>query len=285
MIKTFFKLLLCTIVFTIGIMIAYMALPFSEDLREVRTSEGLMTLLLTLVKNGWVCFVIYFIIRHTKFNCVKLFVNLLLIMFPVLFIMGQIELLFFINAFPSMVKLDVLFFMLCGLVPLLITIPLLMKFFQNKNTVDETIKIELKSILVKLGIIGIIYCFIYYIFGLLIAWQFEEIRIFYSNSSIFFQQKFHKYSLLLFPFQILRGILFGIFIIPLKSMITKNKKVFIMNVCTVYLSMGFMLLSPNALFPDMVRYAQLIEMTSSMLLFGIVVGNIMWGNKKQKTSA
>jgi hypothetical protein len=261
-----------------------MILPFSESLRETRESDGLMTLLLSLVKNGWVCFVVYYITRNANYTGMKLFINLMCVMFSVLFFMTQMELLFFINAFPSMVKLDAIFFMICGFVPLLITIPLLIKYFQNKNAIIEIVNINLKYILLKLGIIGIVYCFIYYILGYFIAWQFQDMRIFYFGSDDFLQQRVHKYSLLMLPIQYFRGVLFGLFVLPLRKMISKNKINFIASICMVYLSMGFMLLSPTALFPDMVRYVHLIEMTLSMLLFGIMVGNILWYDKKQKTS-
>ena len=45
--------------------------------------------------------------------------------------------------------------------------------------------------------------------------------------------------------------------------------------------MAIDLIMPNALLPTNIRMAHLIEMTISMIIFGIIVGNIMWG--KQKT--
>ena len=44
----------------------------------------------------------------------------------------------------------------------------------------------------------------------------------------------------------------------------------------MYLTTAVLLIIPNALFPDMVRIGHLIEMTSSMLMFGIIAGNILW---------
>jgi hypothetical protein len=199
-------------------------------------------------------------------------------MFSVVFVIPQAELTLFIKAFPLLTRLDGIFFMLCGFFPLLVTIPLLMRYFQNKNAAFETAKINWKVTLPKLGIIGIIFCCVYYIFGYLISWQFEEVRVFYSGLGDAPPQ-FHKYSLLLFPVQILKGILFGACVIPIKSMVHKSRTAFIIGVCLVYLSVGLMLLSPNALFPDTVRYANLIEMLISMLLFGIIVGYMMWGEK------
>jgi hypothetical protein len=86
-------------------------------------------------------------------------------------------------------------------------------------------------------------------------------------------------NMFLIPIQIILGILFGIFVLPLKNMF--NKKItFITSVCFVYLCTGLLLIIPNALFSDAVRIAHLIEISSSMFLFGIIVGSILWGKDK-----
>jgi len=64
-------------------------------------------------------------------------------------------------------------------------------------------------------------------------------------------------------------------IIPIRRMI-KNKPAFLISVCLIYLCTAVVLIIPNVLFPDMVRIAHLIEMSGSMLLFGIIAGNILW---------
>jgi len=124
------------------------------------------------------------------------------------------------------------------------------------------------------------------LFGYFVAWQFEELRLFYSDSTeklSFWGQMANniKTNPIIIPFQILRGILFGIAIIPIKNMVSKNKTVFIISVCLIYLCTAVVLIIPNVLFPDMVRIAHLMEMSSSMLLFGIIVGNILWSNKEK----
>ena len=161
-------------------------------------------------------------------------------------------------------------------------------FFQNKNVLYEEDKICIKDILIKLGIIGIIYLCVYMLFGYFVAWQFEELRLFYSGSTeklSFWGQMGNnmRTNPIIIPFQIIRGILFGAAIIPIKNIVNKNKTIFTISVCLIYLCTAIVLIIPNALFPDKVRIAHLIEMCSSMLLFGIIVGNIMWYNKSKKT--
>ena len=85
--------------------------------------------------------------------------------------------------------------------------------------------------------------------------------------------------------QIIRGILFGLAILPIKNMVNRHKIVFIISVCLIYLCTAIVLIIPNVLFPDIVRIAHLIEMSSSMLSFGIIVGYILYGNNKGKITS
>ena len=285
MVKTVLKITLSIIVYTIVFVIANAILPFSPGFKELGASEDPAGILFILLNATWICFTVYFIIRHTHISGKKLFLNLLFVMFFVQCFMTQIETLFFTSAFPVLTKTDVILIMAAGLIPLLAAIPLLMKFFQHKGDTGESVVIQKqalkpKSIIFKLGIIGIIYLFVYMIFGYFVAWQFEELRIFYSGSAEkvgFFGQMINNFKAnpVIFPFQIIRGILFAVFIIPLVNMVNKNKLIFVISVCLVYLCTAIVLIIPNALFPDMVRYGHLFEMTSSMLVFGIIVGNIM----------
>jgi len=284
MLKIFLKISVSVIVYTVVFILANVLLPFSQRFRELGSSENPMGSLFMLISNAWICFTIYYIIKHTTMRGIKLFLNILFVLFFVQCFMTQIETLFFREAFPILTKSDVICIIFAGFFPLLATIPLLMKFFQNKIVITEKEKLNEKSIVLKIGIIGIIYLFIYMLFGYFVAWQFEELRVFYSGSSeklSFCGQILNNLQTnsIIFSFQILRGILFGIFIIPLISMVNQNKITFIISVCLVYLCTAIVLIIPNVLFPDTVRLAHFIEMTSSMLLFGIIVGNILWEKK------
>jgi len=280
-IKTILKFLVSIIVYVVVYFAATALLPFSKGFLEASASGNSMVIPFILLNTAWICFTIYYIIRHTLYHGKKLFFYLLLVMFFALWFISQIEVLLFSRSFPVLTRKDTLLIMLSGLFPLLAVIPLLIKFFQNKNTVPEKFIFNWKSLLPKLFLVGIIYWCIYWIFGYFVAWQFEELRIFHSGSAEklgFFQQVFagnHPYPVVLMHlFSFARGILFGVFIIPLKIMLT-NKKAFIISVCLVYLCSAIMLIIPNVLFPDTVRYIHLLEMTSSMLLFGIITGKVM----------
>jgi len=286
-IKTFFKLTLATVLYTVLFMLVNALMPFSQEFKEMGASGNPAALLFLLISSSWACFAIYFVIKHSNYCGTKLFVILLCVMFFIQYFMTQIETLFFGDAFIHLSKPDIILIMLCGLFPLSGSVALLVKFFQNKNTVCENNKINIKKIIIKLGFIGIIYLCVYMIFGYFVAWQFEELRIFYTGSPeklSFFGQMVNniKTNPIIIPFQILRGILFGAAIIPIKYMVDKNKIIFLVSVCLIYLCTAIVLIIPNVLFPDIVRIGHLIEMSISMLLFGIIVGNILWDNKSKK---
>jgi hypothetical protein len=288
MVKTFFKLFLSAILFSVLFIAANALLPFSRGFKELGSSGNPLALLFLLISCAWTCYTIFFVIKHTDYSGKFLFFVLLFVLFFVQYFMTQIEVLFFGHAFMTLTKPDIILLMLAGLFPLSGVTALLVKFFQNKNTVYQKSKIKISDILVKLGIIGIIYLCIYMIFGYFVAWQFKELRVFYTGSSeklSFWGQMVNniKTNPIIIPFQILRGILFGMAIIPIKNIVNKNKVAFIISVCLIYLCTAVVLIIPNVLFPDMVRIAHLIEMSGSMLLFGIIVGNILYENAKTNT--
>jgi hypothetical protein len=279
MVKTILKITFATVVYTILFIMANALLPFSQGFKELGSSDPMASLFF-LFSSAFTCFTIYFIIKNTNYSGMKLLINLFFVMFFVQYFMTQIETLLFNSSFEVLTKTDVILIMLAGLVPLLAVVPLLNKLFQNKNT-EKIEQKKTKNIFIKLCAIGIIYLCIYMVFGYFVAWQFEAVRLFYSGSTeklSFFGKMANniKTNPIIFPYQIIRGILFGLAIIPIKKMVTKSRKNFVTSVCLIYLCTTIVLIVPNVLFPDMVRYGHLVEMGSSMLLFGIIVGNILW---------
>jgi len=280
MIKTFFKLLLCVIIYTVVFLAAIVLLPHTQEFREMKQPDNPFGFLFLVINSAFVCFVVYFIIKNSMINGIKLFLISAGAVFFVQSFMTQIETLFFIRAFKGLTAFDVTLFMVRDLIALTATVPLMIKFFQNKEIVCEVIKVDVKSVIPKFGIIGVIYTIVYMTFGYFVAWQFEALRLFYSGSAeklSFFGQLVNnvKTNPLIYPFQFIRGLLFSVAILPLLFVINK-KKIFVFSVCLVYFSTSTVLLVPNALFPDMVRYGHLIEMSTSMIVFGLIVGNIMY---------
>ena len=170
---------------------------------------------------------------------------------------------------------------------MLTTIPLIMRFFQNKdaaNIIVKRQKIDIKTIAIKLGLCGVVYLGAYFLFALFFQWQFEEFRIFYWYTPWGQAAWGGNYSGIIpwLSITILRGVLNGLFILPMLSVIDKNKTTFIIGICLIYVAPAINHVAPNPMYPDTVRLVHLVAMTGSMLLFGIIVGNILWGSKSKK---
>jgi hypothetical protein len=281
--KTSLKVLLLTVVYTALFVAANAVMPFSPGFKELGASGDPLSLLYMLVASGWTCFTAYYIIKHSRIAGLGLIGAVLFVLFFVQYFMTQIETLLFNDAFAALARRDVALIMLAGVPPLLGTVPLAAKFFKtNAGAEYSASRRSVKTILAKLLLIGVIYLCVYMLFGYFVAWQFEDLRLFYSGSrakASFLGQMLNnmRTNPMIFPFQILRGILFGSAIVPLLFTLEHSRRVFITSVCLVYLSTAMVLIIPNVLFPDTVRLGHLIEMSTSMLLFGFIGGSVLWG--------
>jgi hypothetical protein len=299
------KLVVVTVVYFVLYLLSSALMPFSAAFKALDSSSvGIGAFLFS---SAWACFTVYFAVTHSRWRGIKLFAALSGTLFFVQYVMTQIETLFFVEAFPALTRPDVVFIMFAGLAPTAAAVLLTMAFFRRKTPrkalaaqppaveadVGETAgpgsKQPIKSLLGKLAAFGFIYLAVYMIFGYFVVWQFEPARIFYTGSPVkpsFLEQLRinAESSRIIYPLQVLRGILFGAALLPLLFM-AKNKRSFILCACFVYLCSAVLLIIPNPLFPDAVRYAHLIETTSSMLLLGIIAGNLLYPAAGEKSKA
>ncbi|PKP48289.1 MAG: hypothetical protein CVT92_16240 [Bacteroidetes bacterium HGW-Bacteroidetes-1] len=127
--------------------------------------------------------------------------------------------------------------------------------------------------------IATVYFVLYNLFGYFIAWQFEETRAFYTGSVEnigFFPSMWQNISNPTFVIvHVFRGILFGVagYIFDKILNFLRNRKIIIMSL--IFGGFGFQIVLPNPLLPEMVRISHFIETTTSMLLFGALVGLIL----------
>ena len=281
-VKTFLKFLLCVLTYTIVLFLASALLPYSQEFLEFSEQLGLSTMAFMLVPIFWNCFTAYFIVKHANFCGRKLFAHALYVMFFVIFFITYVFALYSVQAFYFMTWLDMILPMFSGLFALLAMIPLMIKLFKNeitKTSVVEHKKLIVKDTLKMLGLCALVYLGAYAIFMFGIQWQFVEFRAFYADTTWAQTLRGENFAGIVpyILFQLIRGVLNGFFILPMLFIITKSKFVFITAICLIYLAPGINHLLPNPMIPDIVRYLHLVGMTGSMLLFGIVAGNILWG--------
>ncbi len=274
--KKILKIMLTTFVYSLLFIISNAIMPYSEQFKQLNSQADPSAAPFMFVNSLFVCLTIYYIVKNSKLQGLKLVANVSGVMFFIQTFMTQIETMFFGHAF-ALTKTDMFLIIAAGILPIVLTTMLTVKLFKAKSaqTYVKT-EIDIKDLATKIAILSVVYLCVYFFFGYFVAWQFEQLRIFYTGSAEklgFIAQLINniKTNPVIFPFQIFRGVLFTLGIVPLYLTI-EDKKKFIVSVCLVYLCTAIVLVVPNVLFPDAVRIGHLCEMTSSMLLFGLIVG-------------
>lgn len=286
-IVNFLKFMLCFVLYGGVYMLAMGLMPFSHTFTEASQqlieNPAIASSLLMLLPIFWSCFTAYFIIRHANIGGKKLFIRLLYVMFFAMHFMPQVSAAETAGIHGA-IWWDFMLITIPGLLALLTMIPLLIIFFQNQNTTkptDESNKFNIKDTIIKLGIGGLVFAGTYIIFLLTVQRHFEEYRVFYADTA--WMQAAHGENLVgLFPLFLIpffRGVTNGFFVLPLLSVITKNKLVFIIAICLVILSQGIMLVAPNPLLPDTVRLLLMSSIFLTGLISSIFIGNVLCGKR------
>ncbi len=277
--KKFFKFMLVVFVYSVLYTLPNMFLPFSQAFKSVNSSAAdPLSAVFLMVISVFNCFLLHFLVSRSSWRGAKRIAGIVFSVFMVASFMTQIETLFFGGAFEALTTGDVLLIMLAPLPSIVAATLLLVKFYGRKEASPEAGSLPIVPLIKRIAVLGAVYAVVYFLFGYFVAWQFEDLRVFYSGSAVdagFIGQLMNN-ELIIYPFQYLRGLMFVSFTLPLLSMLRKNKKAFLISVCLVYLTTAIVLVIPNPLFPDTVRWAHFAEMLSSMLLFGIITGYVLY---------
>ena len=284
----FLKFMLCAVLYGAVYMLVMIFMPFSQAFTEISQqiaeTQTIASTLLMLLPIIWNCSIAYFIIRHASVGGKKLSIRLVCVMFFVVYFVPQA-----LGAESADVHgmpwYDFMLITIPGLVSLLATIPLMVRFFQNKNIVEaahEREKRNFKDTAVKIGLGGLIVAGVYIIFLFAVQRHFEEYRMFYADTA--WMQAVHGENIVgifypLFSIPFLRGVINGLLVLPLLTIITKRKFEFTIAICLFMLAPGITLVAPNPLLPDTVRLLLMASMIITMLLLGLFIGNVMWGKR------
>ncbi len=135
----------------------------------------------------------------------------------------------------------------------------------------------LSQLLIKLGVLAIVYLVIYWLAGYFIAWQNPELRAFYGSPGEI--TPFIAHTLTTFThspglvlLQLARGVLFGLIVLPM--IMGSNVKPWLTGLLMALLlavpHLGHIL--PNPLMPlASVRLSHMIETATSTFIFGLIV--------------
>ena len=274
--KTVFKTMLVVFVASVIFIIGSALVPYSETFKAATSNSDPSSILFLFLNNLWLCVTIIYLVKHSNWLGNKLLFGTMFVLFMVYCFMTQIETWFFGNAFAILTKMDIVLITLTNFIPILVAVPLSIKMFgkERKSSGNESL-IETRDLVKKVIILGLCYVVVYFMFGYFIAWQFREVRVFYSGNAIktsFIEKLILNYqeNAIIYPFQFLRGILFTLSIMPLVYMMRGKSKALLISLCLVYLCPAVVLIIPNILFPDMVRWAHFLEMMTSMFCFAVI---------------
>ena len=212
----------------------------------------------------------------------KLALSLALAYYGAVTFLMQIETWYFLSAITVGPELLPRLFLM-GIPPAFVFIPLavwiLGKWRASEETVDNSaLVMPLKQWVWKLAVIAAVYLILYWLAGYFIAWGNPALRAFYGHPGE--AEPFFTHTLntlrddpLLFPFQILRGLLWAACALPILRSSKVNPwwtAVLVGLLFSVPQNLGHIL--PNPLIPiASVRLSHLIETASSTFVFGLIV--------------
>jgi hypothetical protein len=168
----------------------------------------------------------------------------------------------------------------------LLAVLILGKFKKKVNSpnADVKIKVSINNIIPNMIILSFIYVIIYFAFGYFVAWQFADLRYFYTGSTSIeniFQHMSNQLNQdpVLILFQFFRGFLWSaLAVIIIYSLSIKKWATYIITGLLFSILITTPLIFPNAYMPTPVRFAHSFELSTSMLTFG-VISVIIFKNK------
>lgn len=275
------------LVFVLFFITPTLLIPVSEEIMESINQNEMQTFFPLLIIFSLYISVTYFLLlRNTEQKRTTLFFQFLLANFIMYPLMGLLESLFWGDAFKGVEVNEFIGIFLRFVITFSLFSGFLALIAKRKTSSIQIPKqaVNYKQAGIKILLIGVAYFVIYNVFGYFIAWQFEATREFYTGSVEnigFFPSMWQNVSdptfVLVHTF---RGILFGVagYIFHNILKCSKTKKIIIMSL--LFGGFGFQIVLPNPLLPEMVRISHFIETTTSMLLFGAVVGLILSYRKR-----
>lgn len=273
--KQALKILGISFLATVIYIIASAVLPFSESFQQMNQGSDPTDLIYLFIVHVWITSSVLYIGKKSTWNKKGLSFSILAVFIAVYGFMTQIETIFFQDAFEALSKSDGWFIMLTNVIALLVIVPLTLAAVKKSSSGGKPeIEVKLNFILPRVALLAVIYMLIYFLFGYFVAWQFADVREFYSGTpdkdSFIGVMAGNLEDSFIIPFQFLRGLLFSIFILPIVFMFRHRKWELLISLLLVYATTAIVLIIPNALFPDRVRWAHFIEMTTSMTLFSVI---------------
>lgn len=218
--------------------------------------------------------VIGYMIVNSKWGGWKLVLAVFVIFYGITTFLSQIETLVFLTYFEEIIPPEMVpRFFVDGFIVAAVFSPIAVvvhgKTEEGPRGHVGEFSLPLRTWVWKLMLIGVVYMFIYVAFGALVFKPLagEAFDEYYANLQL---------PAWILPFQILRGIVWGLLAIPIVKMIDDWKKARLAVALLYSVLMASLLLVPNPYMPDVIRRAHFVEVLTSNFLFGWLVVTILY---------
>lgn len=276
--KLLFKFIVLFVLFSLLFVLPGILIPVTTSV-EVKLSSFIVVLVVDLIA-------IVYLIYRLNLSGWKLAVAIFIVFWGLQTFMTQIETWFFRSSIPLLTSAEVLNLFTRPLITATLFIPLAIVILKRWNSSDkeEGKPLKLNTSWLTIGILAIVYVIVYFVFGYFVAWQFEDVRVFYSGQASmlgFFDQL--KYSMSNWPyivwFQLLRGFLWVLFVLPMVCYLKGKRAEKIIAIAIMFsIVVTVQLLVDNPYMPANVRLPHLLEIFLSHAIFGALVGFVMTRN-------
>jgi hypothetical protein len=264
------------ILWIVGMMIGNAIFPSSLMDAAGESQSGMQWLLLICLLNTGVIMIFIFNSQVNGWRLVKL---LFLITFGIQFFMSQIETVWFNDALKMPVN-SILAVVtggaLMGMAFAIAAVWAMGKFNETSGPQVVVNKPEAKSLITRILLLAVfIWPMVYFLAGYFIAWQFDDIRQYYTGTTAmdgFFVMMQENFRSGLFLFQVIRGFLWVVIALivlyPLNG--SMPRRAIILGLLLSLLG-GSQLILPNPIMPEMVRTGHLLEITISNFVWGLLL--------------
>ena len=276
-ISTLFKIVVLAVVFFIVNAIIGTLLPLSNDMiAPLSVKEQALFMPLYLLYIFIAMSALFITLKCLRYKSLRLYLAVFISFFGLFSVLNQVEIFWYVEAFPLFTTLDVVKMLITDLIAYGIAALVgvwLVKGFKKEKEVKSTV-FDVGRSSWKVAVFVVLYPLFYFCCGF-IAWSFSAAREFYSGWAATAEP-----IPVLLLFNVFRGALWLFFSLPLLLGARTRKQAFWLLPFILVIATAGGLIMPNAAMPAMVRLAHGIELTFSMAIVGIFM---VWLFLKERT--
>ena len=265
----------------------------SVPMTQEETGQAAMALLIVAAASALVLSVL---VLRSRWNGLRLIGAVMVVHFGVETFMAQLETLYFNRA--VQMESDMLLGIVAGgAVRAVVFAPLavlILGKIKRRGQPGESMPVRLSSGWTRrFAALTILYVVIYFLSGYFVAWQSDDVRLYYTGTSaikpffLHFRDLFLRDDPWIIPFQLLRGALWTALALLMVRMARFKRWGAALVVGSVFVVLIALPLGlfPNPYMPPGVRQAHFYELVSSMLVYGCVTGWVLHGPRRGAADA